>query len=263
MKVVAQAHDTLPEVRRVPLSDETATILRTAILRGQLAPRARLNEARLAAQLHISRGPVREALRELEQEGFITSVPHRGSYVTDITPEDVTEMLTVREHLEPLAIERALAADRTTVLERLSDAVELMRAAASVGDEEGHAEAHITYHSAFYENSRHRLLLRIWERLKLPQRLYFRLHGRAFPSLDAVTAEHEKLLGVLRSEDAEAIALEVSQHFQTKVESIVSTVREQRPVRAVRASVVSPRARSTDSKQSRRPARGNRKVVRK
>jgi DNA-binding GntR family transcriptional regulator len=238
---VSQASATLPEARRVPLSDETATILRTAILRGELAPRSRLNEARLAQQLRISRGPVREALRGLEQEGFIVSVPHRGSFVTEITADDVTEMLAVRERLEPLAIERAMAADRVALLGRLAAALELMRAAALAVDEERHAEAHIAYHSTFYEGSQHRLLLQIWERLKLSQRLYFRLHGRAFPTLDAVTVEHERLLTVLRSGNAIGIAQEVSQHFHTKVARIVSTVREQIPLRQV-PEPLSPRS---------------------
>src|SRR5688500_2200978 len=86
--------------------------LRASIIDGKLKPGAQLNELKLATSFGVSRGPVREALQRLVQEGLLHSEPYRGVFVPVLTDEDVFDIYLVREALESAAI-RAIIANGT------------------------------------------------------------------------------------------------------------------------------------------------------
>ena len=75
-----------------PLRDVVSDVLRQAIKDGVLKPGERLMEIRLAEELGVSRTPIREAIRKLEQEGFVVMVPRRGTYVADISLKDISQV---------------------------------------------------------------------------------------------------------------------------------------------------------------------------
>jgi len=75
------------------------------ILTGELRPGQKINESEIASKLGISRSPVREAFRVLEREGLISTLPRKGSYITDISPQDLEEVFELRELLECYAID--------------------------------------------------------------------------------------------------------------------------------------------------------------
>ncbi len=87
----------------VSLKDKAYHAIKAAILSLKLKPGDPLVESDLAQQLGISKTPVRDALLELEREGFVTKVPFKGTYVTEITLKDVREVFQVRAVLEGLA----------------------------------------------------------------------------------------------------------------------------------------------------------------
>lgn len=89
------------------LSEQVSEQLRSRIIDGSLAPGAKLREAHLATSLAVSRVPVREALRILESEGFVTLVPHRGAVVRDLSARDVDELFDLRVALEGFAARQA------------------------------------------------------------------------------------------------------------------------------------------------------------
>ena len=93
-----------------PLREAVCNAIRDAINNGVLKPGDRLMEIQLAEELGISRTPVREAIRKLEMEGFVVMIPRRGTYVTDISLKDVTEIYEIRISLDMLAA--SLAAER-------------------------------------------------------------------------------------------------------------------------------------------------------
>jgi DNA-binding GntR family transcriptional regulator len=88
-------------------TEQTVARLRRFILEGDLEPGARLQEVELAAQLGVSRTPVREALRELASQGLVEILPHRGARVTRWSAKDLTEIYELRSMLESHAAERA------------------------------------------------------------------------------------------------------------------------------------------------------------
>src|SRR5258707_12899843 len=93
---------TRPIARRVFREDVKEYLIR-AILSGQLKPDERIVETRLAQELGISQGPVREALRDLDLFGFVVSEPFRGARVRQFSPEDIIGIYPIRAAVEGVA----------------------------------------------------------------------------------------------------------------------------------------------------------------
>ena len=88
----------------LPLRDVVFNTLREAILRGDLVPGERLMEMHLANKLGVSRTPVREAIRMLEQEGLAVTIPRKGAQVAKMTEKDLQDVLEIRDSLDELAV---------------------------------------------------------------------------------------------------------------------------------------------------------------
>src|SRR5260370_41966812 len=101
------AEERLTQVRFPSLPEAVAEKLREAVLAGQLRPGERLLEQKLAAGFGIGQPTLREALKELEFQGFVRKSPKKGTYVTELTTEDFRKIQEVRMALEVVAIERA------------------------------------------------------------------------------------------------------------------------------------------------------------
>lgn len=128
------------------LGDLVTEEIRAAILSGRLLPGERLKQEQLAADLGVSRIPVREALRVLEAEGFVESSPGRGSRVTTITPADAIEVLEVRGVLEGLAARLAAGRPGGQEVEQLRSVVREGQAAWEQGDRAASSAAHTAFH---------------------------------------------------------------------------------------------------------------------
>jgi DNA-binding GntR family transcriptional regulator len=118
-------------VRATTLREEVFRALRRAILAGQLAPGARLQETELAASLGVSRNPVREALSRLEAQGLVRSVPNQGARVISPLPAQVQDALLVRAQLELLAVRLALRKARLCQFDALAGIVAQMQVLAA------------------------------------------------------------------------------------------------------------------------------------
>src|SRR5512136_2912197 len=81
--------------------------LRERIISGELKPGLPINEAAFASELSVSKTPIREALRQLERDGFVENVPGRGSAISHIGPQDIREVFEIREIIESGAVKRA------------------------------------------------------------------------------------------------------------------------------------------------------------
>jgi DNA-binding GntR family transcriptional regulator len=199
------------------LREHAVTSIRRAILSGALAPGARIVEEDLATQLDISRGPVREAIRQLEQEGLVRSEPHRASYVAVLSEEEIEHLYVVRAEVEAIAARRVvqLVAEDRRRLEPYQRLLEQMRAAAAVRDLETLAAADLDLHRQLLEDSGYTILPRVWQAMDGVVR------GRAQAILaqspnDAIvpyTAEsHAPIVDALAGGDPEAADVAVRRH---------------------------------------------------
>jgi GntR family transcriptional regulator, rspAB operon transcriptional repressor len=107
--------------RQFPLSEQVYTLVRKAIIMGDLPPGAPINEPEIAARLGISRTPVREAVKKVSDEGLIEVFAQHGTFVSDIRRYQVEEAYIIRIALEGESVERAAATITARQLQDLDD----------------------------------------------------------------------------------------------------------------------------------------------
>ena len=204
-----------PSVKRRSLADEVTDQLRDFILTGQLQPGDRLGEAEVSHRLRVSRGPVREALVRLEQEGLVASEWHKGAAVADLTRGDVTELATLRVALEKLAIAGACRSATEDDLAGLLDVVERMRAASAGGTDEALARLDIEFHDAVYRAAHHERLYAAWTTIRSQVALALlrrRVVNRDYPGL--VADEHAALAALIVDRDADEAQVQIAAHIE-------------------------------------------------
>jgi DNA-binding GntR family transcriptional regulator len=129
--------------------------LREAIVRGEIAPDARLVEADVSATYEMSRGAVRTALIRLEQEGLVVREPHRGARVRKVSDEEAVEILQARAVLEGLAARQAAERIDREGAKRLETCLARQRELLEAGDLLGASDANADLHATLLELSGH------------------------------------------------------------------------------------------------------------
>ena len=135
----------------LPLRDVVFNTLREAILKGDLKPGERLMELQLAAQLGVSRTPIREAIRMLEQEGLAVTVPRKGAEVAKMTLKGMEDVLEIREALDILACQLAcerISQEQLALLEEKKKAFETSLKSGNVREI---AETDVAFHDVIYD----------------------------------------------------------------------------------------------------------------
>lgn len=194
----------LTEIRGEPLSAIVLRTLREAIVEGRLAPGEPVVEAQLSRQLGVSRAPLREALRSLENEGLVVSTPWRGALVAPLTERGVTELQAFRRLLEVSAAEQVLGQDDAD-LSSLDALVAEMERCAEAGDLVCMNEADVRFHTHIVEMSGNALLLDVWRSYVSPIRRALTLRNRENSNLESIVTMHRNLAAAFAARDLDAV----------------------------------------------------------
>lgn len=202
-------------VTRRRLADEVTDQIRDVILTGGLQPGDRAGEAEISQRLRVSRGPVREALVRLEQEGLVTSEWHRGAMVVDLTREDVTELTSLRAALEELAMAEATRSATEEDLARLQEVVEQMRSARQRDADESLVRLDVEFHDIVYRAAHHERLYAAWTTIRSQVTLAL-LRRRAVNKdyLGLVVDEHAALAATLADRNAGQARAQIAAHIE-------------------------------------------------
>lgn len=167
-------------IRPPTLTASVVDAIRDGIFRGALQPGEPLREVDLSESLQVSRGTVREALRELQSEGLVEVIPHRGAYVQQLSRRSAKEVYTLRALIEPYAVRLALENDAYTDKDsrKIEDlARRLHKLEQERGDTYETVQADVEFHHLICRPSNHELLLDILGRLQsLTWLLVFNVH---------------------------------------------------------------------------------------
>ncbi|MDQ2778690.1 MAG: GntR family transcriptional regulator, partial [Pseudomonadota bacterium] len=155
---------------------QIAERLRAAILSGQLAPGAAVVETALAERFSVSRAPLREALRQLVDEGLLTTLPYTGTRVIELSVEDVREIHSMRTALERFAFEQAWSRRDAAFAKELHRRHAALTKTIDRGDDLASIAAELELHGLVYEASGHRLLQCHWSDLRGRLQLYWAAH---------------------------------------------------------------------------------------
>ena len=204
-------------------SEEAYLQIRDRILCLDLPPGSVVNEGRLREELAIGRTPIREALQRLAHEKLVRSVPHRGTFVTDVNITDLARITEVRvvleSHAARLAAERCIAADETALQALLSD----LRSGAAA-DQRQLMRLDQQIHREIYRMARNSFLQSTLERyFNLSLRLWFLVLDREVRLRDAVE-EHVALLEAVLAHDADHAEAVMRRHvigFEREIRKVL------------------------------------------
>ena len=210
----------------LPLREVVYLTLRKAILKGEFRPGERLMEIALANRLGVSRTPIREAIRKLENEGLVTMIPRRGAQVAEITQEELNNVLEVRQSLEVLAAVRASQRITKEQEKELAAAEKAFRDISDTLDLTELAEADVAFHDVIYRATGNRRLIQILNNLR-EQMYRFRieyLKDRAVRG--TLVEEHHAISEAIRSHDAAEAERQIALHIDNQRKAINASIGE-------------------------------------
>src|SRR5262245_55917153 len=215
-----------PAVKR-SLADDVTDRLRDAILQGGFKPGEPLREEQLAASLDVSRGPVREALVQLEREGLVIVRRHRGATVARLSRADVEEVYSLRLALERLAMRQAVQHATEEDFAAMDGVLDAFRAAFARGPtEQAIADLDVRFHDLIYQAAHHQRLYDCWANLRAQIYIFLLSRNVANPDFRVVTVQsHSDLLDVLRSRDEARAVQEIEAHLLGAYQRVIQSYR--------------------------------------
>lgn len=211
----------------LPLRDVVFQTLREAILRGELKPGERLMELQLAAQLGVSRTPIREAIRMLEQEGLAVTMPRKGAEVAKMTLKGMEDVLEIREALDILACQ--LACDRITdeLLVTLEEKKKAFEASLETKDVKIIADADISFHDVIYEATGNPKLITLLSNLREQIYRYRVEYLKAVDSYPILIKEHDDIYQSLVRHNREESTAAIREHVKNQAIAVKDVIIKQ------------------------------------
>jgi DNA-binding GntR family transcriptional regulator len=206
------------------LADTVTEQIRSIILAGGLGPGERLREEQLAGALEVSRGPIRDALLQLEREGLVVRRRNRGAVVAHLARDDLDEVFSLRLAIEPFV---SIWAARNSTEEDWAEMAACIETFAhlstSVTVSEA-AEIDLRFHDVVYRASGHMRVMRLWQDLR--SQVYFFLLARTYVQetefASIMVRGHRRLLDAIRARDEELVQDVAVAHVQTSYARVIA-----------------------------------------
>lgn len=211
----------------LPLRDVVFHTLREAILRGELKPGERLMELQLAAKLGVSRTPIREAIRMLEQEGLAVTIPRKGAEVAKMTEKDMRDVLQVREALDELAASIACEQMTAEQLDELKTTMREFEEYTKTGNVKKIAEADVKFHDIIYQATGNPKLVNIVSNLREQMYRYRIEYLKDEKNYPVLIREHNEIVEGLMAKDKEKVTAVMHRHVENQAVAVEERIREQ------------------------------------
>lgn len=208
------SHSLFEKVSHGSLGNKIFDILRDRILNEEYENGHKLNELALANELKISRTPIREALKQLELEGLVESVPNKGVYVKGFSPRDIDDMFEIRLALEGLAIQLAIDRMDEAHLIKIQEVFDLMEFYTSRKEQDKINDLNILYHETIYQATQSQY----FEQLLKDVHYYVSVtsrHSITQPErLETALKEHRAILEAIKTKDKELAKETIQKHIR-------------------------------------------------
>jgi len=244
-------------IPRQSLTSAVADKLRDQIIRGEIPEGAQLRQDAIAIQYHVSRIPVREALRQLDAEGLIAIVPNRGAVVPALSPDDVEELFAIRALLEPEVLKLSIP---LLTPEDFSEAAAVLREYASELRREDHVSTwgrlNWQFHSILYSRANQPRFMAIIRNVNNSGERYTRLQLYLTHGMKRANEEHHKILELCRQRDIAAACKLLRRHIEHAGESLKQALEQKRTAALVDSGNGDHRSKSLKAGSTDRQDRG-------
>ncbi|MFR4352986.1 MAG: GntR family transcriptional regulator [Roseburia sp.] len=211
----------------LPLRDVVFHTLREAILKGELKPGERLMELQLAAKLGVSRTPIREAIRMLEQEGLAVTIPRKGAEVAKMTEKDMEDVLQIRDALDELAATIACEQISEEELSHLRETMYEFEKSTKTGDVKRIAEADVQFHDIIYKATGNPKLVILLNNLREQMYRYRVEYLKDEKNYPMLVKEHCEIVEGLSNKDKEKLTAAMHKHVENQAMAVKAIIREQ------------------------------------
>ena len=195
------------------LTDEIVDIIRDRILKGEYKIGEKIKENQIATELKVSRTPIREAFKQLENEGLIDYIPNRGCFAKGFTRQDIEDIYAVRKALEILAVEWAVNRITSEQIQSLQDQSDLMEFYTARKDSKKVLEINTDFHDVIYNATGSRFMAQVLRSYKeyIEQTRKVIFYEQEY--LEEIFEEHKAVLMAIMSKDAEAAKEAMAKHL--------------------------------------------------
>ena len=224
----AALHPTIALLQTSSLSMVVQQEIERAILAGEYAPGSKLVEANLAQKLGVSRGPVREAFRMLEEGGLLRNEKNRGVFVRDIPIAEAVEIFDLRAAMDEM-VGRQLARNiKPTEVREIKGMVESMERAVKAADAHHYHLLNLKFHDRLVEMAGNGKLTTIYRKLIKELSLFRRLNLADSWLMPISAGEHRQIVKAIASGDADAAGSALREHvLESKARTIANDLRRQ------------------------------------
>ena len=212
----------------LPLRDVVFNTLREAILKGELKPGERLMEMHLATKLGVSRTPIREAIRMLEQEGLAVTIPRKGAQVAKMTEKDLQDVLEVRDALDELAVTCACERMTKEQFVELKEAMQKFEAATKTDDVRLIVETDEAFHDVIYAAAANPKLENIINSAREQMYRYRYEYVKDTTVYKQLIAEHKAIIDGFDRRDVEYVKDIMHTHLANQINAVRIVIREQK-----------------------------------
>lgn len=216
---------TVTKIGRQSLTGQITDLVRQRIISGQLSAGTPLRQEKLAAELGVSRVPLREAIRQLEAEGLVVSELHKGTVVSSLSRAELEELFELRVQLETwlfgLAIPRMTEADFA-----LADA--LLAETAAQATVETWGDYNWRFHSSLLAPSGRTMALKQLQTVHNNANRYINLQLAVVADVEHELVDHRRLLAFARLRDVEGGVRLLREHIEHVAENLVLSIGENR-----------------------------------
>lgn len=211
----------------LPLRDVVFNTLREAILKGDLKPGERLMELQLAAQLGVSRTPIREAIRMLEQEGLAVTVPRKGAEVAKMTLKGMEDVLEIREALDILACQLACVRITEEQLALLEEKKKAFEDSLKSGNVREIAETDVAFHDVIYDATNNPKLVNMLNNLREQIYRYRVEYLKKEENYPKLITEHNAIFDALSNHSQDAAIISIREHVKNQAIAVKEVIIQQ------------------------------------
>jgi phosphonate utilization transcriptional regulator len=229
---VVLPHPTIALLRSASLASAALQEIERLILAGELPPGAKLTEAMLSERLGVSRGPIREAFRRLEEAGLVRQEKNRGVFVRDIALDEAAEIYDLRAVMDELAGRRLAQRISPEQVRALRGIVERMEQAARTDDADAYHLLNLEFHDQVVEFAGNRKMSSMYRKLVKELALARRRNLSEKQALPHSAAEHRQILKAIASGDPEAAGRALFEHADASKQRMLRNEPPAAPVRA-------------------------------
>ena len=216
----------------LPIREELTEYFKDAILSGKLGPGDRIVETQWARKLGISQSPVRDALRALESMGLVHTIPYQGTYVSQITFQDLIDAHTIRGNIEALAVHYAINRITDEDLSKMRTLLIEMEDAGKHDNLNLYVHKDTEFHKTIVSLSQKKMLIRLFEQCNVYEWTYY---GTRFSSLDLIqlAKRHESIYNALAARNEDKAKELVVLHLQELIEMMQKNLAEKTPINSL------------------------------